>query len=334
MTFDDGFQAHYTHVRSILNTYGFKGTFYINPKTINKRINNFEDTDERYAYWDQLAKMAREGHEIASHSFSHPHLNEMPIGDEKTRGTLLYELYESKRIIEEKIPNYNCINIAYPYGFHNSQLDEYISKYYEAARSAGNTPNSSSPSEEEFLDLNSKLILWRKTREKPEDDLKKLKRFIRWIKKESISTEKWAILVAHEVLPFSKLSTTDSFEPTSNEWLIGLCEWLKNASERDEIWVDTVANVTKYIKERDYFDYAIKTKSMNELKITIKTTFDPLIYNFPLTIEIIVPESWHSVELSYNGQKEIKKPYRRDNQTYITTNVIPHDRLLTLKQNK
>jgi hypothetical protein len=330
MTFDDGFQAHYTHARRILNEFGFKGSFYVNPHTLKETKKDADD--ERYAYWFQLVEMAQEGHEIGSHSFSHPHLNDLDIGDEKKKGTLLYELSASKRKIEEMVPEYKCITMAYPFGFHNSEIDRCTEKHYEAARSAGSKPNNASLTEEEFMNLNSKLILWKKKRNKIEDDMVKLKRFVRWIEKKSISQGQWAILVAHEVLPFSELNTTDSFEPTSNEWLRALCEWLEIKSNENSVWIDTVANITKYMKERDHFSYDIISQSENDIKIRVTTNLYKKVFNYPLTVDIVIPESWDSVIITQNSSEKVYDAKVGVKYTFVTTKIIPDGRVIKLKK--
>lgn len=73
LTFDDGVQEHYTLVAPHLDRYALKGTFGINGKYIG-------DIDEHYAprlTWEECRIMARNGHEICSHSWSHPNLTEI-----------------------------------------------------------------------------------------------------------------------------------------------------------------------------------------------------------------------------------------------------------------
>lgn len=331
MTFDDGFQAHYTHVRKIFNQFGFKGTFYVNPHRLKKTRT---DSDEQtHAYWSQLSEMAREGHEIGSHSYSHPYLTGMEIGDETTPGTLLHELSASKKTIEEMIPGYRCITMAHPFGAYDSTVIEHALKYYHASRSAGVLINESSLTNEEFMKLNGKAIRWRDKRETPEDDAPKLKRFITSLEKECIPHGKWAILIAHEVLPFSELKDTDSYEPTSNEWLISLCEYLEDESQNGNLWVDTVANVTKYIKERDAFTHEILSLSKDEIEIKLDTFLDHEIFNYPLTVEIILPDTWKSVILTQNGRNELLAAQPGKEQACIIAKIVPDGSVVKIKRN-
>ena len=70
LTFDDGMQEHYTLVAPHLDRYGLKGTFGINGKYIG-------DIDDRYSprmTWSECRSLAAGGHEICSHTWSHPNL--------------------------------------------------------------------------------------------------------------------------------------------------------------------------------------------------------------------------------------------------------------------
>ena len=79
LTFDDGIQEDYTLIAPHLDRYGLKGTFCINGAFIN-------DLDDHYAprlTWDQCREMDNNGHEIASHSWSH--INEYEASIDITR---------------------------------------------------------------------------------------------------------------------------------------------------------------------------------------------------------------------------------------------------------
>ena len=70
LTFDDGIQEHFTLVAPHLDRYGLKGTFGIN----GKFIGNLDDSFAPRMTWDECRQMARNGHEINNHTWSHPNL--------------------------------------------------------------------------------------------------------------------------------------------------------------------------------------------------------------------------------------------------------------------
>ncbi|MDQ3855141.1 MAG: polysaccharide deacetylase family protein [Chloroflexota bacterium] len=95
VTFDDGWAGQWNAMRE-LNARGMRGTFFV-----LGRGNGLT--------WYQLRQMAYRGHEIASHSMSHPWLT--GLSDWQLR----YEVAESKRRIEANV-GVRVRYFAYPYG--------------------------------------------------------------------------------------------------------------------------------------------------------------------------------------------------------------------------
>ena len=72
LTFDDGILDHYTLVVPKLDSLGLKGTFWVNGKFIGQP----DDYAPRLT-WEMCREMSDSGHEISSHSWSHPSLPEL-----------------------------------------------------------------------------------------------------------------------------------------------------------------------------------------------------------------------------------------------------------------
>ncbi len=73
-TFDDGLKEHATLVAPYLEKLGFRGTFWINGKPIDEN-----DAEKPRVSWAQVKKMARKGHEISNHGWSHKKLPRLTI---------------------------------------------------------------------------------------------------------------------------------------------------------------------------------------------------------------------------------------------------------------
>lgn len=74
-TFDDGWNSHYTEAFTRLNEAGFKGSFYIitnDMQSADPAMTNLNPTD--YMNAQMIQAMHAAGHEISSHSKSHPSL--------------------------------------------------------------------------------------------------------------------------------------------------------------------------------------------------------------------------------------------------------------------
>ncbi|MDR0894650.1 MAG: polysaccharide deacetylase family protein [Prevotellaceae bacterium] len=108
LTFDDGLQEHFTLVAPYLDRYGLKGTFGINGKFIGDRADSYAPR----LTWDECRQMARNGHEINNHTWSHPNLysadsvtivREIAMND----SVLIAELGEASRSVLYPFNGYN-----------------------------------------------------------------------------------------------------------------------------------------------------------------------------------------------------------------------------------
>ena len=327
-SFDDGFISHYNNVKNIFNQYGFKATFYIIPPSLNDTLPGIW----RYGTWPMFEMMQSEGHELGSHTLTHPHLKQMAIGDTSTQNTIIYELYHSRRMIEERISSTKCITFAYPFGEHNDLIDSIASLYYESARALGLQPNNWTLNSMDWFKLNSGEVHFDEPRNSFDDDLEELYDFINWIEG-SIESESWAIQLAHEVVPFSELEDLllqGSYYPISNEWLELLCGWLKTNYDENKIWIETVANITRYIKQRDNYTYQVISQSQSEIIIELTDSLDDEIYNYPLSAYINIPMDWMHVLIEQGTQSEVLESFVVDTSNFILAAVIPDGGLINL----
>jgi peptidoglycan-N-acetylglucosamine deacetylase len=75
LTFDDGVVSHSTVVAPMLKKFGFTATFFV-----CEFQPDFDDKT-KYMSWEQMAQLARDGFEVASHTRSHKHLSKMAPGE-------------------------------------------------------------------------------------------------------------------------------------------------------------------------------------------------------------------------------------------------------------
>lgn len=113
-SFDDGIEQDVPFVKE-LNKYGYKATFNINTG-IQTRANSW--VNEGVTIHRMNIKGLKElykGHEVASHSLTHPFLEKL---DEDT---IYNELYYDKKNIEE-IFDGEVVGFAYPYGTYDERV--------------------------------------------------------------------------------------------------------------------------------------------------------------------------------------------------------------------
>ncbi len=105
LTFDDGWRGNFLHAYPILQEYGLKATFFIATDLIGK---------EFYMTWEEIKEMASTDMSIQSHAVTHLPLAH--LGGEE----VLFELSESKRVIEERLGR-EVRHLSLPHGSRNGR---------------------------------------------------------------------------------------------------------------------------------------------------------------------------------------------------------------------
>ena len=129
-TFDDGFEECFTKIRPVLNKFGIKAGFFINPNFIDgdedyqqKFKTNIVKTNKSPMSWEQILILKEEGHIIGAHTMDHTNLNTQHLS------FLEYQIGGSKEYIENKL-NSECEYFAFPFG----KLKHISNKGIEIAR--------------------------------------------------------------------------------------------------------------------------------------------------------------------------------------------------------
>jgi len=122
LSYDDGLIQDKQMIQ-ILDKYGLKGTFNINSGKLSK----VEDwlvgmTGKKAVYVKpNEVKSVYRKHELASHTFSHPHL------EEQNKNVILKEVNADIQNIE-KLINYSVVSFAYPFGTYDDKVVAALSK--------------------------------------------------------------------------------------------------------------------------------------------------------------------------------------------------------------
>lgn len=108
LTFDDAYQSQFEHALPVLDDYDAPGTFYVPTAYV---AGEFPASDGSHTTMDEssLKTLAKEGHELGSHSHSHQSLTD--LGPEKAREDL-----DKSRTILEDLSGSPVTSLAYPSG--------------------------------------------------------------------------------------------------------------------------------------------------------------------------------------------------------------------------
>lgn len=106
LTFDDGAASDYTLAFPLLQSFGAKAEFFVNPANVGAT---------GYATWAQLRSMAEQGMSIQSHGWSHVDLSRLELP------ALRAQLRRAKAEIEQRI-GVAVETLAVPYGLYNFRV--------------------------------------------------------------------------------------------------------------------------------------------------------------------------------------------------------------------
>lgn len=122
LTFDDNPKGHLTVAAPVLERYGFRGSFCVVTGSVGK--------GPKHLTWNEVRELHERGHEIVSHTVSHPNLVKM-LAD-KGREAVLSEMNKSREAILRatgRAPRFLC----HPGCCANAQVDDVV-------RASGMTP--------------------------------------------------------------------------------------------------------------------------------------------------------------------------------------------------
>lgn len=300
LTFDDGLLTQSEYLEPILAKYGLKATFFLITNSLQDNPDQLPQW--RFGYWHKFIAMANTGHELGSHTATHPKLTSLKDGGENTIGTLQYELTEPVRAIQERIPGYKVISFAYPYVDYNTHVKEESLKRYPAVRAAGEAPNSLETIQWGALQANSLTYSGTRT---VASDIQKMTLLQNYLEEGLIAEGNWGLYLAHDVMPLEiALKASDSWQPVSSESFEQFAIWLKKKQDAKELWVAPMGAVTRYIKEKENLEITEKEKTDTKLSLLLNDQLPDEIYDQALTLEIQLPQGWKKVKIQQGRKKE------------------------------
>lgn len=248
--------------------------------------NNVEDTTT----WEQYKSYSSQGHEIASHTVTHPRL---AVLDEVN---MLYELEQSKADLLKFIGEESIFSAEGPYGTENERVMEYAHEIYPALRNR--MPETwleelNRASDAEPGESSKEYVQWQRgilTRHSFED-------MKGWIDTTLNHDNIWLVLVIHGVENLG-------WEPKTRDQLKEYFSFMK--STENELWIETFRDVTKYIRARKNTQMSSKFEN-NKITISLNSDLDPTVYSVPLTIKTYIPEDWTHAKSSDQKNLEIQE---------------------------
>jgi peptidoglycan/xylan/chitin deacetylase (PgdA/CDA1 family) len=117
ITFDDGWQSAYDQAVPLMQKYGYTGTFYVNPATIETR---------HFLTASELQSLHRTGNDIAVHGYEDGDLTLL------SADRIDYQLATGRDALAEA--GLEPIDLATPVGRSDAQVEWYARKYFQTVR--------------------------------------------------------------------------------------------------------------------------------------------------------------------------------------------------------
>jgi len=260
ITFDDVRSSHYLISAPELNQRQMVGTFFLNTKSITN--------------WLPWQTLANQGHELASHTYSHPKCPEL------TEEALRFELSKAKKDILSNIHGIEDVpSFAFPYGLSNLFAREIVMEYHESARGSWGI-NNAILTKDDFSLLKYIGVY------PPYDTVYVYDKIIK-----AIQGGKWVIFAFHSV----------SAEEISDETTMPLSLFKQHLDyvqqNIDSLWIATHGQVVSYIKVRQSATLSTSLLHNKMIEITLMDSCGFYDARKEISYQLEVPLSWRGKKL-------------------------------------
>jgi len=265
--------------------------------------------------WDEMRKVASQGHEIANHAVSHARL---PSLDE---ANILYEVDKAKEELKKEMGDKHLFSIEAPYGIDDDRVRKVLINRFPLTR------NWVSDSDGEFMDG-----IMRGDKRDPATSTKPYVEWERgpvtattveemtgWVDT-SMKTGAWLVLVIHGIEGVG-------YQPLPAANVKAYFDDIKAKSDR--VWVATYQDGAKYIRER--MKAVIKTVQAGQaIEVTVTHPLDARAYDVPLTARTTVPVEWNAARVTQGPNRTKASVEKGAGGSYVQYHVNPNGGVVRL----
>jgi oligosaccharide reducing-end xylanase len=286
-TFDDGCSNQFALAIPMFDARGFKLTLF---SVVGPASGMFPG-------WSKLQNAAAKGHEIASHTLTHPNLGQLPEARQTT------ELKDSQEAINTNVSGQKCLTLAYPYCVEAGEA--LTSQYYIAARTCSGQIVPATPAN--FMDISS-LVCGSQGSVRTTQDFNNQANA-------AVTANGWCVFLIHG------MDNDGGYSPVSTATLQGSVDYMR--TNQDKFWVETFGNVARYIRERNAA--AVKETSSRDDSLALQVT-DNLadsIFNYPITLRRPLPANWPGAVVSQNQKPVTTQIVDVGAKKHVMFDVVP-----------
>jgi len=288
LTFDDGCPSQRLLGFGELERRGYRGTFFLVSGSLP-------------GGWNGWKKAALSGHEIGSHTVSHPRLSRLP-GDRLTE-----EMLRSKSDIEKNVSSKKCMFFAYPFGDCDRDVMAQAREVYAASRLGGVD-----------CGLNEVSVDFARVRGCSPDDGNDIYLYT----DEAERHGQWLVAIFHSL---------DGAKDCYGSWTFGDWTAYLDYLETKNLWVATFGEAVKYIRERMAAKVTVEDDSSDRIRLTLTDSLDDATYDQPLTIRSDVPSGWEVVFVRQGKSIIGIQPVREGDESVVYYEAVPDRGPITLR---
>jgi hypothetical protein len=249
--------------------------------------------------WASWINAANAGHEIGSHTVTHPDLTSLSSTQAQS------ELAGAQAAIDAQILSQKCLSLAYPYGAVNGTVASIAQNLYIASRGIS-------------CGLNGEPYDFSNVRACSPDDGDDI-----YAQADAAEQQgKWLVTFIHSL---------DGGRDCWGSWEIDMWTTYLDYLKVKNLWVGTFGAAVKYIKERTSATLSVLTSSSDQMVLNLTDALDDAIYDQPLTIRSEVPSDWVTVSVQ-QGSSNISVNTTLEGTTRVVYyNAVPDRGLITLR---
>ena len=142
----------------------------------------------------------------------------------------------------------------------------------------------------------------------------------------AIANGTWLIVMCHGIVGDGASGSGDITTDSADQFFAYAGRFVKQG----DLWCATFGEATKYIREKQNTTVSERYEdSKIYVEMTINRTagdgkiLTESIFNYPLTVEVRVPDDWHTVSYRSSGTNLTADVYVRDGASYAMVNVVP-----------
>jgi hypothetical protein len=254
--------------------------------------------------WAGLRTASANGHEVTSHTVTHPSLSGLSAAQQLT------ELQQSQATIRANVPTARCETVAYP-NCVKGDVPTIQSLYIAGRVCSGQIMPATPP---DFYNLSA--IITGST-----GSVQTAANFNACVDA-ARTAGGWCVFLTHGI------NGDGGYSPTQSAELAAHLAYV-NANSAD-FWVGTFSDVVKYIKERNAAVLTETAVSATQLTLTLTDNLPDLVYDVPLTVRRQLPATWTGAAVLQGTTPVASRVVSSAGSRYVVFEAMPDQGALQL----